>query len=124
MKTHKVARVTVRCGSLVVVQSHQTVKASGETRHRRFANVSETLEEGEQPIDAAVRGIKEELGLEIDGERLKSIETVEEVKPSPSTREVKQYVFWDYALSLTSDEAAQATLQVDEGDVITHFKWE
>lgn len=124
MKTHKVVRIKVCCDKLILVQSHQIVKATGGRRDRKFPNISETIELGEYPINAAVRGIQEELGgLNIDTERFTLIGFFEEIKPSPTTGEIKQYLFWDYSLELTPDEAEKVPLETDEGEVITYFEW-
>ena len=122
MKTHKVVRIRVSCGELILAQSHQVIKATGEKRDRNFPNISETIELGEYPINTAVRGIREEIGLSIDTERFNLI-GLSEVKSSPSTGEIKQYLFWDYSLELTPDEAEKITFETNEGEVITYFEW-
>lgn len=120
VKTHLVARVQVHHPELGLLwQSYQI--AGGRVRERNFPNLSETVEPGESFLEAAVRGLLEELGLTVNPERLDFLGKSEEIKPSPSSGEVKRYLFADFSLLISREESFP--LEVDEGDVVTVFEW-
>ena len=104
-------------------QSHQ-VLADGTRRDRNMPNLSEALEQGELAKTGAVRGVWEELGLDIPAARFQPIRSWSEEKPSPSNPGVKKrYFFYEYALTLTPDETGRAQLSVKKGTLTTYFEW-
>jgi len=123
MRTHKVSRIEVCCDESILVQTKQYIKSTGNYRLRNFLNISETMEGDEQPLETAIRGLYEELNLDIDSSRLIFIEHKEEVKPSPSSGKIKRYLFWDYKLQISKEEKEFIPLAVDEGDTINYFNW-
>ena len=105
-------------------QSHTIVKDTGRRIERNYPNLSETIERREEPLDAAVRGIQEELGLEIAATRLTLIEANRlELKYSKRDGHMKRYLFQVYKLALSQEEAETAQLQADEGDTVVYFEW-
>lgn len=97
---------------------------NGEKKYRGFQNLSETVEPGENPLQAAVRGVQEELGLDISPSRFRRAGTKEETKPSPTTGIVTRYKFSLFRLNLTAEEAEQvpSSVREEDGNVIT-FYW-
>ena len=118
----KVALVTVVSPLGVLFQSHQ-ILSDGSYKERGWWNMSETVEPGEEWRGTASRGLREELGLEIKEDRLFALSYEETTKPSPSTREMTTYQFFEYGLYLPIEEAQAATLEEDEGGVRTFFEW-
>jgi hypothetical protein len=125
MKTHKVSRIKItRPDGRILYQTHQVVKQDGSIRQRNLPNLSQTKDWWlESYSQCAVRGIWEELQLRVKPERLKHICTYEETKPSPSTGELKTYVFADFELLLTESEANACVLVAQEEDCTTYFEW-
>ena len=113
--------ITSPLGKLV---QDELILPDGERRHRGFQNLSETVEPGEKPLDAAVRGIMEELGLNISISRFRRKGTKKVTKPSPTTGKVTHYEFSLFSLLLTAEEATQVPsfTTEDDGNVIT-FYW-
>lgn len=113
--------ITSPLGKLV---QDELIMPNGERRPRGFQNLSETLELGEKPLDAAVRGVMEELGLNLSSSRFRRMGTKKETKPSPTTGKITYYEFSLFSLLLTAEEAAQVPsfTTEDDGNVIT-FYW-
>jgi uncharacterized protein (DUF169 family) len=85
--------------------------------------VSETIERREVPAAAAGRGILEELGLDIEPERIKFVRQEAEVKESQSEGRLKKYLKHCFALELTEEESKAAQLVADEEDALVYFEW-
>lgn len=123
MLNKKVALVEITSPLGKLVQD-ELIMPNGERRLRGFQNLSETLELGEKPLDAAVRGVMEELGLNLSSSRFRRMGTKKETKPSPTTGKITYYEFSLFSLLLTAEEAAQVPsfTTEDDGNVIT-FYW-
>jgi len=121
--THKTARVTISSPLGLLWQTHRVSKTTGVSTLREFCNISETLEPGEHPRDAAIRALSEECGLVIKPERFRYRSELTQTKPSATTGQIKTYQFWDYDLELSQAEAESIPLVVDEGDSYIHLKW-
>lgn len=120
---HKVALVNISSPLGRLYQTHQITK-DGMHRLRNMPNLSETLDKPfESYLKGAVRGVKEELGLNISKNRFKHVHTWKETKPSPTTGVIKKYEFGLFNLELSLEEAQQVTLEVDEGPCTTYFEW-
>lgn len=120
---HKVSLIHIISPLGTLYQSHQITKKDNKRRERNFPNLSETVEGNETYLAAAVRGVKEELGLSLPNDRFSYVKQWEEIKPSPTTNKLKEYEFYLYKLELTLEEANACTLQVEEGDCYTYFEW-
>lgn len=123
MEVKNVALVEIRSPLGTLVQD-ELILPNGEKRPRGFQNLSETVEPGEKPLQAAVRGVMEELGLQISSSRFRRMGTKKETKPSPTTGKVTRYEFSSFRLILTAEEAAQvpSSVKEEDGNVIT-FYW-
>ena len=123
MEVKNVALVEIRSPLGTLVQD-ELILPNGEKRPRGFSNLSETVEPGEKPLQAAVRGVMEELGLQISSSRFRKVGTKKETKPSPTTGKVTRYEFSSFRLTLTAEEAAQvpSSVKEEDGNVIT-FYW-
>lgn len=122
----RVSRVYIYSPLGQLYQTHQINNASGARRERDFPCLSETLNPEEDPLSGAYRGVYEELNIWVDRKerfQCQALEPCVEVKPSPTTGEVKRYEFHDYKLELTREEAQIANLLVDEGSDTTYFEW-
>jgi hypothetical protein len=123
MSIHKVVRIQVRFQDNLLCQTKQLVKSTNKFRYRRFPNISETIEHNETPEEAVIRGLKEELNLLINPSRLIYLGYSHESKPSVSTKQLKDYIFWDYYLEIEEQEFNSVSLSIDEGEVVTFFRW-
>lgn len=126
METMSVSRVVIRSPLGLFTQGVQW--KAGSPHWRGFRNISETMEEADQSspqpfLQCALRGLKEELGLAIEADRLESGPFFQEVKPSPTTGEVKEYRFKDWAVTITLSEALCLPLVIHEGDSVTFCYW-
>lgn len=121
-KTHKVSLVYITTPTSYLMQTYQITK-EGQRRDRYMPNLSETIEVNEKPLAAAVRGLKEELGIYILPTRLIFFNKEVTIKPSPTTNKIKQYIFYKYSLRITEKEADNCNLIADEGECFTYFKW-
>ncbi|HEY9879416.1 MAG TPA: NUDIX hydrolase, partial [Leptolyngbyaceae cyanobacterium] len=119
---HTAALVTVRSAKGQLWQD-KLRKSTGEIVELNFSNISETLEEGEEPLDAAVRGIQEELGLSIHPTRFCFSKTEDVRKMSPTKGYLKDYTFHHFDIWLHADETAAACLQVEENSGIVYLEW-
>lgn len=120
---HRAVRVTIKSYRGTLTQVSRRCKETNEVSERGFPNISETLEGGESPLEAAVRALKEECKLIIPSGRFTFVDMIEETKPSPTTGEVKNYRFWDYRITLNNNEADSICLEVDEGDSVITLAW-
>jgi hypothetical protein len=123
MPSHEIAAVYVSSPLGKIYQSHLVVKGTGERRERGYWYVSETIERREVPAAAAGRGILEELGLDIEPERIKFVRQEAEVKESQSEGRLKKYLKHCFALELTEEESKAAQLVADEEDALVYFEW-
>lgn len=101
------------------------VRNNGETRERGFDYVAEKLKKSDQnPEGAALRGIKEELGIEADTAALTSNDVKTESRPSPSypglNSEYKIHVF---SLHLDDGQFNPDGYVEDDGKKKTYFEW-
>ena len=120
---HHAALITVSSPLGILWQTQHKIKALGVWRDRQSPNISETLEAGETPPEAAVRGCLEELGLAIAPQRLRYTGQTDEIKPSPTTGAIKHYFFSHYDLELSGEEAERVPLEIDEGDSLLRLEW-
>lgn len=109
-------------GGAELLQTH--LVRNGVTIPRNWANISETVEVGESFLEAAVRGLKEELGLRIHPRRLVFSGAWEETKPSPTTGKQTKYQFEEFKLTLAGEEPGlvPGSSLEDDGTVV-HFMW-
>lgn len=123
MLSKKVALVEIYSPLGRLVQD-ELILPNGEKKSRGFQNLSETVEPGEKPLQAAVRGVMEELGLNLSSSRFIRVGTKKETKPSPTTGKVTHYEFSLFRLLLTAEEADQvpSSTTEEDGNVIT-FYW-
>lgn len=120
----KVAFVTIHhpTSPLILVETHQLVKETGEIRRRGLRGVSEKFKPNETPAEAAKRGIKEELGIDI--EHLIKAGYRTETKYSGSYPQLlSEYQIWEFETILRKDQI-QETFTADEGDKFVFFTWE
>ena len=123
MLSKKVALVEIYSPLGRLVQD-ELILPNGEKKSRGFQNLSETVEPGEKPLQAAVRGVMEELGLNLSSSRFRRKGTKRETKPSPTTGKVTHYEFSIFSLLLTAEEADQvpSSTTEEDGNVVT-FYW-
>lgn len=123
MLSKKVALVEIYSPLGRLVQD-ELILPNGERKSRGFQNLSETVEPGEKPLQAAVRGVMEELGLNLSSSRFHRKGTKKETKPSPTTGKVTHYEFSLFRLLLTAEEADQvpSSTTEEDGNVVT-FYW-
>ncbi|HEY9752542.1 MAG TPA: NUDIX domain-containing protein [Coleofasciculaceae cyanobacterium] len=118
----EVALVKISSPLGLLWQSHSICKSTGERVERNYPNLSETVED-ETPLAAALRGIQEELGLEIERDRLTYQGRRIEVRQSKTEARLKRYLLHIFSLQLTQQEATAAILEADEGDHTIFFEW-
>lgn len=122
-----VALIEVRAPWGAILKQTHLVRPDGEVIIRDWTNVSETVEEGEGEsfLEAAIRGIKEELGLRIHPRRLQPHGVWEEVKPSPTTGKMTEYTFEGFRLNLAGEEPHKIKkVSIEDDGTEVHFKWD
>lgn len=116
----RVARVYITFQNLVLWESNQIFREDGRSRQRNICGVSEKFFCWEDALEAAKRGVKEELGFDIEPQH-KGYK--EEIKETPSyPRLTTRYKFHDYMVELNQAQF-QPNYVADEGDSITYFEW-
>lgn len=119
----QVARVYVFFGSKQLIESKQTIKGQGD-RRRGIDCVSEKFKLSESALDAACRGIEEELGLYVKYSDLVLLGKSSEQRESPSYPGLQtRYEFYDYRWELPERHYCPEGYVADEGDCITFFEW-
>jgi hypothetical protein len=127
-KVHRLVRVAfveVLYEGAILVEAYQE-NALGERWKRGIKGISEKIKSLELPLDAAIRGIKEELGLDIYPHRMNYSGTDD--APSLITRSayqginslVEKHNFW---VSLKREEYKPEYLEIQK-DKTTVFQWE
>lgn len=97
----------------------------GRVRRRDTgSSVSEKIQPGESPKDAAERALREELGI-TGRVNLKSGNKSEEIKESPSYPGLKtQYLRFDFQLELSDDQFSPDGYVEQQQDKTTYFVWQ
>ncbi len=96
---------------------------NGNERCRGWGHVSEKVQASEEPRDAAVRGLAEELGLLVQGGDLVAVDTRRESGPSESyTGLWSCYECYTYRLDLAESQYRVTYVEV-QADKTTHFAW-
>lgn len=125
MLQKKVALIDVRAPWGAILKQTHLVRPDGEVIARNWNNISETVENGESSLEAAIRGLKEELGLRIHPRRLEPHGVWEEVKPSPTTGKMTKYVFEGFRLNLAGEEPHRIPeFAVEDDGTEVHFTWD
>lgn len=122
MDTREVAIVKVICQGRSLWQLGYTTHG-GQWVPRDFEGLSETLNPGESPLAAAVRGLFEECRLTVGGSRLMPHGRQQEVKVSASTGRETLYRKHCFSLGISPEEAAQIPLQIEEGKGTLVLEW-
>jgi len=105
-------------------EEKQVFKDGRERRRDLGRAVSEKMKPGENPPEAMVRGMQEELGIEGDV-RLEASETDEETKDSPSYPGLRsKYVTHKFRAELTDDQYKPEGYIEQQEDKSTYFVWE
>jgi hypothetical protein len=119
----QVARVYVFHKEQQLVESKQTIKEQGD-RFRNLDCVSEKFKLSESALDAACRGIEEELGLYVKCSDLQSLGKKSEERESPSYPGLMtRYEFYDFQWDMPEKHYLEEGYTADEGDCITFFNW-
>lgn len=116
----RVARVYITFQNLVLWESNQIFREDGRSRQRNICGVSEKFFCWEDALEAAKRGVKEELGLDVEPQYKCYVEKKEESTNYPGL--TTRYKFHDYTVELNESQFKQ-TYVADEGDSITYFEW-
>jgi hypothetical protein len=116
------ARVYVYCKGKQLVEAKQII--NGNERFRNFKSVSEKFKLDESAINAAVRGIKEELGIIIRDSDLVSLENVKDGKESPSYPGLlTRYDFYDFRWDMPEKYFKPEGYIAYEENATTYFEW-
>lgn len=112
-------------GGLWVLKESKQVFNDGRQRVRDLrASLSEKVQSQENVVDAACRGIHEELDIVIDPQRLEFKGTQLEIKESQSYPNLLTcYVMEEFGLTLTSDEY-KPKYEENDGKKITIWEWQ
>lgn len=117
-------RVTYPPDELQLFEAYQILD-NGETRERQVSGVSEKLKSDERAIQAAIRGIQEELDLDLPGDRFLSLGTELSQRISKGYNLPTCYTLHKFSLELTQEEF-QPLYPIyisQESDKTTVFKW-
>jgi hypothetical protein len=117
--------VTYRDGREVyeLVEYRQEFRDGRVRRRNTGASISEKLQPGENPKDAAERALQEELGIS-GGVNLKGGKITEELKESPSYPGLRtQYLRYDFNAELRPDQYSPEGYVEEQDDKTTYFVW-
>lgn len=106
----------------ILVESQQQSKVSGEIRHRNIKAVSEKFKPGETPTDAALRGLREELGLEGDINLTYQRTGIEHKESGSYPLLETKYTLFFFSTTLSPDQVREDYI-ADEGDKFIFFDW-
>ena len=119
----QVARIYIFCKKQQLIESKQTIKGQGD-RFRNLDCVSEKFKLSESALDAACRGIEEELGLYVKYSDLVLLDKKTEERESPSYPGLlTRYEFYDFQWDMPERHYCPEGYKADEGDCITFFEW-
>lgn len=121
IRTRKVALIKIRFYTCYLYQMYKVV--GGILKPLDLPHLSETLQENEGFLPAAIRGLKEELDLYIPPSRLKFLNRYEETKLSITLNIPTKYIFELYQLNLDRDEFYYTSLIVEEDDGLVILGW-
>jgi hypothetical protein len=112
---------------LRLVEVRQVDTATGRSRSRDIpASVAEKVGDGEEVLEAATRGLSEELGFEVDPGRLELFGASQDEKDSASYPGLanRQYAFW-VRVTFSEDEflACRAGVTEIRDGIETVFAW-
>ena len=98
---------------------------SGRERSRDMKqSVSEKLKVGENPLIAIVRGLQEELGINVPSEAIVALMPTESNELSPSYPGLQcQYKFSHFETSISEASFKPEGYVEDDGKKFTHFQW-
>lgn len=117
-------RVAYLPAELQICEAYQILD-KGETRKRNLSGVSEKLKPGERAIQAAMRGIQEELDLALESDRFLSLGTELCQKISKGYNLPTVYTLHKFSLELTKEEFDRLypIYISQEADKTSVFKW-
>lgn len=119
----QVARVYVCHGNQKLVEVKQTIKGQGD-RIRGIDCISEKFKLDESAINAACRGLDEELNISVGYKDLKSLGKTSQTKESPSYPGLTtRYEFYDFRWDMPETYYKPDGYIADEGDCVTYFEW-
>jgi hypothetical protein len=118
-----VARVYVYYKDKQLVETKQLIKQQG-IRYRNINCISEKFKLNELPIDAALRGLSEELAIAVSSNNLNYLTNSKEERYSPSYPGLlTRYNFFDYIFIMKDELYNPSGYVADEGDCVTYFNW-
>lgn len=117
-------RVTYLPAELQLFEAYQILDR-GDTRQRDLAGVSEKLKSGEKAIEAAMRGIREELDLNLSSDRFLPLGTELCHKISKGYNLPTVYTLHNFSLELNEEDFDRLSPVYisQEDDKTTVFKW-
>lgn len=119
----RVARIQVLCFGNRLVETQQNLKKECRVRYRGFKAISEKVKVGESFYSGALRGIKEELGLNAENLVFQKVSIVE-LAGSSYPELMCKYQFFDYVWEMPVEYFKPEGYIADENDTITYFQWE
>lgn len=114
----RVARVFIFCGGEQLFQ--KGLQTPDGYMARNVDGISETFQQGENPWQAANRGLLEELGLSA---KLTFVGVVEETKPSLTTGIISDYEFWDFCAEISTNQKEWIHLEKEESKGRLFLGW-
>ncbi len=114
--------IAVRYGPYDLVEDRQEFP-DGRVRHRHALGVSEKLKGEEDSLLAALRALREELGIEVSADSLTFLGQQTTTKASSSYPGLmSQYEMWDYEFEMPMEFFKEEYMEDNEG-MRTYFKW-
>lgn len=112
-------------GSKLHLQEDKQVFKDGRIRHRRYAQpIAEKMKPDEDPRNAMIRCLQEELGLKGDF-NLKQIDSYQNKTASQSYPGLEsQYFGHRFEVILDDEQFQEAGYQEEQDDKTTYFVWE
>lgn len=116
----KVARVYINFQNLTLWESNQIFKEDGRSRQRNICGVSEKFFCWEDALEAGKRGVKEELGVDVEPRYRGYVEEEQESGSYPGLK--TKYKFYDYTAEMDECQFKQNYV-ANEINSITYFEW-
>lgn len=112
-------------GNKWYLKEFEQIFKDGRTRRRSMkSSVSEKMKSGEDPLESAVRGVAEELGITVQKEQLQDGKDISFNGDSASYPGLQtKYKGYQFTMSLTKEQYNPEGYVEKQSDKSTYFKW-
>lgn len=122
LRKKKVSLINIKYEDLLLYQSYKITDLYG-IKELNFHNLSETLHFNEGFLNAAIRGLKEEINLEINERRLTDVNEYTKIENSKVKGIPTSYHIKEFNLTVNEKEMKVIPLTIHEKDGIVFLEW-